>query len=144
MIAELLQDVRYGTRTMAKAPGFTVVAVLALALGIGASTAIFSVAYGILARPLPYPDADRVALVGLRFYPREGADFGTLCMRDYLKWKERNHAFEEPALFTSRRMDVVGMGVPEQIAGSMVTAGFFTTMQVRPMLGRAFLPGEDQ
>jgi putative ABC transport system permease protein len=144
MTAELLRDLRYGARTMAKAPGFTVVAALALALGIGATTAIFSVAYGILARPLPYPAADRVALVGMRFYPREGADFGTLSIRDYLEWKQRNHAFEEPALFSSRRMDVVGMGVPEQIAGSIVTAGFFTTMQVRPMLGRAFLPGEDQ
>jgi predicted permease len=118
--------------------------VLALALGIGASTAIFSVAYGILARPLPYPAADRVALVGMRFYPREGADFGTMSVRDYLEWKQRNHAFEDPALFTSRRMDVVGAGVPEQIAGSMVTAGFFPILQVRPMLGRVFLPGEDR
>ena len=144
MIAELSQDLRYGARTMAKAPAFTMVAALALALGIGATAAIFSVAYGILARPLPYPGADRVALVGMRFYPREGADFGTLSIRDYMEWKARNRVFEEPALFTSRRMDVVGVGVSEQIEGSIVTAGFFTTMQARPLLGRVFLPGEDQ
>src|SRR5947209_2518309 len=99
MIAELFQDLRYGVRTLTKSPGFTVVAALALALGIGANTAIFSVAYGILARPLPYPAADRVALVGMRFYPREGAEFGTMSMRDFLEWKAQNHAFEDPALF---------------------------------------------
>ena len=57
----------------------------------------------------------------MRFYPREGVDFGTLSIRDYMEWKARNRVFEEPALFTSRRMDVVGVGVPEQIAGSIVT-----------------------
>src|SRR5207247_664581 len=97
---ELMQDLRYGLRTLRKNPAFTVVAVLALALGIGANTAMFSVTYGILWRPLPYPDADRVAAVYLRYSPRDFV-FGTMCMRDYLIWKENNRAFEEPSLFRS-------------------------------------------
>ncbi len=124
MVEELLQDLRYGMRALRKNPAFTVVAVLALALGIGANTAMFSVAYGILTRPLPYPDADRVVVVFMRYFPRDFA-FGTMCIRDYLMWKENNHAFEEPSLFRGLRMDIGGKeGVPEQVQGAAVTAGF--------------------
>src|SRR5580698_2069033 len=105
MWEELLQDLRYGSRTLRKNPAFTVVAVLALALGIGANTAMFSVAYGILLRPLPYADADRVAVVYMRYFPRDNA-FGTLCIRDYLMWKDNNHAFEDPSLFRTLVMDI--------------------------------------
>jgi len=141
---DLRQDLRYGARRLRKNPAFTVVAVLVLALGIGANTAMFSVAYGILLRPLPYPDAQRVAVVYMRFFPRDFA-FGTLCIRDYLMWKENNRAFEEPSLFRSMRMDVGGNeGIPEQVQGSSVTAGFFSTLEVRPLIGRTFAPGEDQ
>jgi len=144
MLEELLQDLRYGFRTLLKNPSFTVVAVLALALGIGANTAMFSVAYGILLRPLPYGDADRVAVVFMRYFPRDFA-LGTMCMRDYLMWRENNHAFEDPSLFTTRRMDVGGdAAVPEQVAGAAVTAGFFSTLDVRPLIGRTFAPGEDK
>ena len=100
MLEEFLQDLRYGIRTLRRNPAFTVVAVLALALGIGANTAMFSVAYGILLRPLPYADADRVAVVSMRYFPRDFA-FGTMCIRDYLMWKENNRAFEDPSLFTT-------------------------------------------
>ena len=98
MLEELRQDLRYGFRTLRKNPAFTAVAVLALALGIGANTAMFSVAYGILVRPLPYAAADRVAVVYMRYFPRDFA-FGTMCIRDYLMWKENNRAFEDPSLF---------------------------------------------
>ncbi len=141
---ELAQDLRYGVRTLRKNPAFTVVAVLALALGIGANTAMFSVAYGILLRPLPYADADRVAVVFMRYFSRDFA-FGTMCMRDYLMWKENNRAFEDPALFSGRRMDIGGKeGVPEQVQGASVTAGFFSTLEVRPLIGRTFAAGEDK
>jgi putative ABC transport system permease protein len=144
MLEEMLQDLRYGFRALRKHPAFTVVAILALALGIGANTAMFSVAYGILMRPLPYADADRVAVVYMRFFPRDFA-FGTLSIRDYLMWKENNRAFEDPSLFTSTRMDVGGKeGVPEQVQGASVTAGFFSTLAVRPLIGRTFAAGEDQ
>jgi putative ABC transport system permease protein len=141
---DLAQDLRHGARRLRKNPAFTVVAVLVLALGIGANTAMFSVAYGILLRPLPYVDAERVAVVYMRFFPRDFA-FGTLCIRDYLMWKENNHAFEDPSLFRSLRLDIGGNeGVPEQVQGASVTAGFFSTFAVRPLLGRTFAPGDDR
>jgi putative ABC transport system permease protein len=144
MLEELLQDLRYGLRTLRKNPAFTVVAVLALALGIGANTAMFSVAYGMLWRPLPYGDADRVAVVFMRYFPRDFA-FGTMCMRDYLMWSENNRAFEDPSLFRTMRMDIAGReAVPEQVQGAAVTAGFFSTFQVRPLFGRAFARGDDK
>jgi putative ABC transport system permease protein len=143
-IEDLVQDLRHGARRLRKNPAFTIVAVLVLALGIGANTAMFSVAYGILLRPLPYAGSDRVAVVYMRFFPRDFA-FGTLCIRDYLMWKENNHAFEDPSLFRSLRLDIGGNeGVPEQVQGASVTAGFFPTLQVRPLLGRTFAPGDDQ
>jgi predicted permease len=144
LVEEFLQDVRYGIRTLRKNPAFTAVAVLALALGIGANTAMFSVAYGILLRPLPYAGADRVAAVYMRFFPRDFA-FGTLCIRDFLVWKQNNHAFEEPALFRTQRLDIGGKeGVPEQVQGASVTTGFFSALEMRPLLGRVFAAGEDQ
>src|SRR5437016_2317115 len=143
-LERLMQDLRFGLRMMAKSPGFTVVAVLTLALGIGANTAMFSVAYGILLRPLPYRDADRVAVVYMSYFPRD-FKFGTMCIRDYLMWKENNHAFEEPSLFMSQRMDIGGEeGVPEQVQGASVTVGFFSTLGVHPLVGRPFAAGEDQ
>lgn len=144
MVEELLQDLRYGMRMLRKNPAFTGVALLALALGIGANTAMFSVAYGVLFRPLPYADAGRVAVICMRYFPRDFA-FGTLCIRDYLTWKENNRAFEDPSLFTIRNMDVAGgPAVPEQVQGASVTAGFFATFGVRPLLGRTFSLGEDK
>jgi putative ABC transport system permease protein len=144
ILDELLQDLRYGIRTLRKNPAFTLVAVLALALGIGANTAMFSVAYGILLRPLPYADADRLAVVYLRYFPRDFA-FGTMCLRDYLMWKENNRAFENPSLFRSMRMDVGGQeGVPEQVQGAAVTASFFSTLGVPSFIGRTFAADEDQ
>jgi putative ABC transport system permease protein len=144
LLVELLQDLRYGLRTLRKNPAFTAVAVLALALGIGANTAMFSVAYGILMRPLPYPAADRVAVVFMQYFPRDFA-FGTLSVRDYLGWKENNRAFEDPTLFRTLRMDIGGQeGVPEQVQGAAVTAGFFSTLGVHPLLGRTFAAGDDR
>lgn len=144
MLQEVLQDLRYGLRMLRTNPAFAAVAVLALALGIGANTAMFSVAYGTLLRPLPYGDPDRVAVVFMRYFPRDFA-LGTLCMRDYLMWKENNHAFENPSLFRTLRMDIAGNpAAPEQMSGATVTAGFFSTLDVRPLIGRTFAPGEDR
>jgi len=138
-----LHDIRYSLRTLSRSPGFTGVVILALALGIGANTAMYSVAYGILMRPLPYPADDRVALVYMHFSP-QNFERGTMCIADFLDWKAQNHAFEEPSVFSSRRMDLAGAGEPEQVQGAMVTTGFFSTLQVAPLLGRVFLPGEDR
>jgi len=144
MLEEILQDVRYGFRTLRKNPGFTCVAALALALGIGANTAMFSVAYGVLLRPLPYPDASGLAVVCLRYYPRDFA-LGTMCLRDFEMWQANNHAFELPSLFTNTRADMGGReGTPEQVQAATVTAGFFPALQTVPMLGRVFAPDEDK
>ncbi len=143
-IEDLVKDLRFGARMLRRNPAFTLVAVLALALGIGANTAMFSVAHGMLFRPLPFADADRVAVIFMNYAARDFV-FGTLCMRDYLVWKENNHAFEEPALFTSFRMDIGGTeAVPEQVLGASVTTGFFSTLGVRPLIGRTFAVGEDR
>src|SRR5258708_1158118 len=86
----------------------------------------------------------RVAVVYMRYFPGDFI-YGTMCMRDYLMWKENNHAFEEPALFMGRRMDIGGKeGVPEQVQGASVTARYFPTLEVAPLIGRTFAAGEDQ
>jgi putative ABC transport system permease protein len=143
LLADLAQDLRYGARSLARAKSFTAVAALALALGIGAVTAMFSVGYGLLLRPLPYPEADRLAFVYLRYQPRD-AMFGTLSIRDFNEWKAVNRSFEEPALFRTRPMDLVGVGLPEQVFGASVSAGFFSAMRVAPLAGRVFHANEDR
>jgi predicted permease len=142
-IENIIQDLRYGVRAQGKNPGFTTVTVLVLALGIGANTAMFSVAYGILLRPLPYTGAERVALIQMNHAARENV-FDTMSVRDYLMWKENNRAFEDPTVYRTRRMDITGSGKdPEQVRGAIVTAGFFATLGVAPLIGRTFAAGED-
>ncbi len=144
MLGELAHDLRHGFRMLRKNPAFTVVAIVVLSLGIGANTAMFSIAYGILARPLPYKEADRVAMVYMRYFPRDFA-FGTMCIRDYLMWRDNNHAFEDPSLFRAMRLDIGGReAVPEQVQGALVTAGFFATVGTAPLIGRTFATGEDK
>ncbi|RPJ56265.1 MAG: ABC transporter permease [Acidobacteria bacterium] len=143
-IEDLGKDLRYGARMLLRNPAFSLVAILALALGIGANTAMFSVVYGMLFRPLPFADADRVAVVYLNYAQRDYI-FGTMCVRDYLVWKQNNHAFEDPCLYRNQRMDIGGPeATPEQVVGSVVTANFFSTLGVRPLLGRTFVPGDDR
>jgi predicted permease len=137
------QDLRYGVRTLLRSPGFTLVAALTLALGIGANTAMFSVVYGVLLRPLPYPEANRVALVHVHFSP-QNTEYGTMSIADYLDWKARNRAFEDPAIFSnaSWAFDLIGAGEPVEVSGCAVTENFFSVLQAGPMLGRVFRSGE--
>ena len=138
----LALDLRHGVRMLARSPGFTAVALLALALGIGANTAIFSAVDGVLLRPLPYPDAGRLVLVS-RHFSRSTFPYGNLCLADYLDWRAGNRAFEDPAVWNRRRFDLTGTGEPEEVGGAAVTAGFFSALRVRPLLGRVFRAGED-
>jgi putative ABC transport system permease protein len=138
----LALDLRYGIRMLARSPGFAAVALLALALGIGANTAIFSVVDGVLLRPLPYPEAGRLVLVS-RHFSRSTFPYGNLCLADYLDWRAGNRAFEDPAVYNRRRFDLTGTSEPEQVGGAAVTAGFFSALRVRPLLGRVFRSGED-
>jgi len=139
----LLQDLRYGLRMLAKNPGFTAVAVLTLALGIGANTAIFSVVNTVLLRALPYRDTGRLVMV---FWSNTawGQDRIPLCVADFDDWKASNHAFDQPTVFGTNRYTYTGGQEPQQISGAGVSPDFFSALGVEPVLGRNFLPEEER
>jgi len=131
----LIQDLRYGLRMLAKNPGFTAVAVIALALGIGANTAIFSVVNGVLLQPLPYHDPDRLMLL------RETSpDFSSMSVAylNFVDWKDQNRSFAGLAAVRWIDYDVTGGGQPEHLNGKMVSADFFRVLGIHPVLGRDF------
>ena len=137
----LLKDVRYSFRTLRKMPGFSIVALLVLALGIGANTAIFSVVNSVVLRPLPYPGADRLALIwetdlkdGIK---REGPS-----APNFLDWKEQSQSFEEMALLEVGTGTLTGEGEPEQVVGLRVTTNFLSMLGARTVLGRGFIAAE--
>jgi putative ABC transport system permease protein len=137
---DFLQDLRYGIRVFAKNPTFTLVALLALALGIGASTAIFSVVDTVLLKPLPYPQPDRIVSVGLTGLGDDSLALGP----DYVDWRARNHVFDEMAGYTWSSFTLTNAGDPVRMEFGRVTASFFHTLGLQPMLGRAFTSAEDQ
>ncbi len=139
----LWQDIRYGLRGLRRNPGFTTVAVLSLALGIGANTAIFSLVNAVLLRPLSFPDPDRLVIVW------EEASFAgfpqnTPAPANYVDWRAQNQVFDEMAALDWRDFSLTGDGEPQKISAYGVTAGFFPLLGVKPMLGRTFLPEEDK
>jgi predicted permease len=140
-IEDLWQDLRYGVRMLAKTPGFTLVAVLTLTLGIGANTAIFSVVYGVLLKPLPYPDPDRIVTVALLFPER---NIELLRARDYLDWRAQSQRFAQLACYDTIEINLTGSGEAERLILGRVSTNFFPTLDISPLLGRGFLPGEDQ
>ncbi len=137
----LLQDLRYGVRMLAKSPGFTLVAVLTLALGIGANSAIFSVVNGVLLRVLPFRDAGRLMVLT---ETTERMPHVSVSYPNYLDWRQQNHSFEQMAFFLPLDFNLAGVNEPENIGGSAVSSNFFQTLGVRPLLGREFLPDEDK
>lgn len=139
----LLADVRYAMRTLRRAPGFTAVAVLTLALGIGANTALFSVVYAILVRPLPYEDAERV--VRLDDVPRDAdADSETrTSYPNFADWRVQARTFEAIAAYDGWSATLVGQGEPERLDAASVSASFFQVLGVRPALGRFLVREED-
>jgi predicted permease len=138
-------DVRYGIRTLRNRPGFTLAAVLTLALGIGATTAIFSVVYGVLIKPLPYPNSDRIVSVrhaapGLDLRT-SGDTFGSAASM-YLTYRDENRSFEQIGLWTDSELTLTGLGKPEQIRALAVTKGTLQALGVQPALGREFSDAE--
>lgn len=137
------QDLRYGLRMLVKNPGFTAVAVIALALGIGANTAIFSVVNTVLLRPLPYKDPERLVMVfedsRAHGYPRD-----TPTTANYIDWRDQNQVFESIAAIASASFNLTGVGDPERLVGCRVSASLFPLLGVSPQLGRWFTPDEDQ
>lgn len=139
----LWQDVRFGVRMLVKSPTFTIVAVIALALGIGANTAIFSVVNTVLLRPLPYNEPERLMMVwednSRHGYPRD-----TPAVANYIDWRDQNQVFESMAAIASASFNLTGTGEPERIDGRRATANLFPLLGVEPHLGRWFSPEEDQ
>jgi len=133
------QDLRFAARMLRKNPGFTAVAVLTLALGIGANTAIFSLVNGVLLRPLPYRNPNRLTMVWEK--NRDGSP-ENVGYATYLDWKAQNKSFEQLAIYSSWQ-PVLQVGEPEQLSGLRVTSNYFRTLGVHPEIGRDFLPEED-
>jgi len=137
----LLQDLQYAGRQMMKSPGFAVAAILTLALGIGANTAIFSVVNGVLLNPLPYPQADRLVVL---FHNKPHFTHGSISYLNYLDWQRDNRSFEAMAAYRYGDKKLTGVGEPENLKGRMVSAGFFEILGVKPLLGRTFTADEDR
>jgi predicted permease len=137
----LLQDLRYGLRMLARDPGFTAVAVIALALGIGANTAIFSVVNGVLLQPLPYREPDRLMRLS-----ETSPDFASMAIAypNFVDWKEHSRSFEGLAAFRWEDSDVSGRGQPEHLSGKMVSADFFRVLGVGIVAGRDFDAASDR
>ena len=134
----LIKDIRYGLRGLWKRPGFTVVALITLALGIGANTAIFSLINGVLIRPLPFPQPDR--LVWTFGNIRNGGNRASVSPLDYLDYRHENHTFEQFAAMVSFQgsANLTGGGDPERLAATPVSGNFFQALGVKPELGRTF------
>ncbi|MDQ3746971.1 MAG: ABC transporter permease, partial [Acidobacteriota bacterium] len=144
LMETFLQDIRYGARVLAKHKGFTLVAVMTLALGIGATTAIFSVVNAVLLKPLPFKDPERVVMVWLKGAEAAGGDRVPLSMADFLDWRAQTHSFERVAFFHSDNFNYAGGDTPEQVAGAVTSADFFNVFGARAEMGRTFLPEEEK
>src|SRR5215210_245871 len=139
----LVSDVRYASRVLWKTPGFTLVALLTLALAIGSNTAIFSVINGLLLRPLPYPESDNLVQVQRAF---QGGESSTVNVPEFLFVRDHNSVFSGVTTYDNlgAGFNLVGDGVPERLVVSRVSQRFFSVFGVRPQIGRDFLPDEDR
>jgi len=142
----LIQDIRYALRQLRKSPGFSAVALITLALGIGANAAIFSVVNGVLLRPLPFHDPAKLVRVWhvppAKSFP--GMTTFTVSPANYLDWQNQNHVFEPMAIYSYRGFTLTNSTKPERIDACAVSPEFFQTLSVQPMLGRVLLPAENQ
>ncbi|HEX8184568.1 MAG TPA: ABC transporter permease [Blastocatellia bacterium] len=139
----VIKDFRFAIRMLSKNPGFTVVAVIALALGIGANTAIFTVVNSVLLRPLPFKEPDRLVMT-YGMDPKIGMDKLPLSVADYLDWRSRNQVFESVSAFSDNYFNYTSGETPEQVHGARVTADFFSTLGAQAQVGRVFQHEEDQ
>ena len=140
-LEDFLQDVRYAARTLRKNPGFTAVAVLTLALGIGANTAIFSVVSGVLLNPLPFPEPDRLVTVDAS---KPNFPHGSISYPNFLDWHRMNQSFSFFAVSRTTGYSLTGIGNAEELNATVVTSDFFPMLGVKPVLGRWFTPAEDE
>jgi putative ABC transport system permease protein len=139
-VEALLQDLKYGLRMLARNRGFTAVAVLTLALGIGANTAIFSVVNGVLLSPLPYRQPNQL----MALYSKMQGLRTSVAYPNFLDWERDNHSFSAMAAYVGDDFNLTGKGEPERVPGERISANFFTLLGVKPVIGRTFRSEEDQ
>lgn len=137
----LMQDLRYGLRMLVKSPGYTAIAILTLALGIGANTALFSVINGVLLNPLPFPEPNRLVTL---HESKPNFDRGSISYPNFLDWQRDNQTFSSMAIARGYAFSLTGMGEAEQVSGQFVSCDFFPLLGVKPVIGRTFAPGEDR
>ena len=142
MMSNLKNDLHYGLRLLVRNPGFSAVAVLTLALGIGVTTAIFSLVNGILLRPLPYPQSERLVRL-LQAYPEKGLDSWRLSQANFASYRDQSTVFSSVAAYATSGMNLTGLPTPERLQAAKVTGDFFKVLGVDPMMGRSFVPEED-
>ncbi|MGH9753106.1 MAG: ADOP family duplicated permease [Blastocatellia bacterium] len=142
-LEELWQDLRYGARMLLKNPGFTLVAVIMLALGIGVNTAIFSVVYSVLLRPLPYHAPEKL-LALYSMYPQMKSFRSVVSGPDFVDWRAQNKVFDSMSAYALGSYTLTGSDLPERFNGLRVSANFFQTLGVKPQIGRAFLLEEEE
>jgi len=137
----LFQDLRYGVRMALKSPGFTAVALITIALGIGANTAVFSIVNGVLLNPLPFPQADQLIALGEN---KANFENGSISFANFRDWRKDNRSFSSMALSRVFSFNLIGAGEPEQVDGDLVSSDFFSILGVKPVKGRLFMAGEDE
>src|ERR1700690_28987 len=142
-MSSIWHDLRYGFRMLLKSPGFTALAVLALALGIGANTAVFSVASAFLWKPVSFPQLDRLVVV-TTLAPQQTFGWSKFSPADYLDWKRQSKSFDEMAAWVWSGWNLTGAGDPEKLDGALVSANYFAPLGVMPAMGRPFRPDEEQ
>ena len=143
MIDNLRNDIRYAIRNLIKRPGFTVIAVATLALGIGANSVIFSAINALLLKPLPLANQDRIMTIWDK-NPSRGVEHNEVAMANYLDWKAQNQSFDQLALYRWWSTNLTGLDTPERVQGFLVTGNFFDAIGAKPMLGRGFYEEENQ
>jgi putative ABC transport system permease protein len=141
LVDEARRDFRFGLRMLRRNPGFTAVAVLTLAIGIGANTAVFSVVDGVILRPLPFPEPDRIVRLWETNLSRGWNDFSA-SVPNFVDWRERSRSFEHLAALRSTSFNFTAGGDPERVPAAAITSDFLPTVGVAPALGRDFLPDE--
>src|SRR5258706_10471650 len=142
-MSALISDLRFAIRVLLKSPGFAVVAVLCLAIGIGANTTIFSVVNAILLRPFPFADPDRIVAVH-EIQPKNDRDRAGLSYPDFRDLREQSNSFSQTAAYTGRSITFSDSDEPERVVGSAVSASLFPLLGVKPALGRHFREDEDK
>jgi len=140
-MSRLLEDVRYALRLLRKSPGFTVIAVLTLALGIGANTAVFSVVNGVLLRPLPYAEPERLVRI---WEHTRSFEQNSVAYLNYLDWREQNQTCEDMGAFRTEDFNMTGSGAPERLNGVQATASLLHVLRMKPLRGRTISENEDR